>query len=205
MNEKMNLIRAKIGISDALIVIDGQFDFVDPAGALYVAGNLLEESNDEVIRNILKLAALPYGYRATTEDDHPPGHIESTIFPPHCVHMTTGQLYINPLRTLYNNADKNIPKGGDADVIAYSVATSDHFPAHISALRQRGIKRIFVVGWAYTHCVGESAIAYASQGFEVFVVRDATRSVPAPYGDADKMQKKLELYGVKEIFSQFIE
>lgn len=195
----------KIGISDALVVVDGQRDFAGPHGALYVIGTNGETSNYQVIQNILSLAALPYGYRATTEDKHPIGHIESTIFPEHCVEGTIGQRYIPQLQTLYGNCDANIVKGENSNIITYSVATSRSFADHIARLRRLGIKRVFVVGWAYTHCVGESAIAYASQGFETFVVRDATRSVPPPYGDPDAMKQKLTLYAVKEITMADIE
>lgn len=196
----------KIGKGDALVVIDAQNDFVSQSGALYVSGIGCEPSSEYVLQAIIKLASLPFVYRATTEDDHPPGHIEFSTFPPHCVCETSGQKYVFALEKMYECADENITKGLDKETIGHSVVVSIDFPGHLSRLRVKEIKRIFVVGWAYTHCVGESAIAYASQGFEVYVVRDATRSVPPEHGgNPEVMKQKLALYGVKEITMADIE
>lgn len=195
-----------IGGTDALIVVDMQNDFARPTGALYVAGVPGEVSDEQLVANILYLSNKPFGSRITTEDCHPENHIEASIFQAHCVQGTKGQDYVSELENLYVEAGSNVYKGVEAALIAYSVATSGDFAGHISDLRSWGFKRIFVVGLAYTHCVGESAIAYASQGFEVYVVRDATRSVPPEHGgNPEVMKQKLALYGVKEITMADIE
>lgn len=189
-----------VGNTDAHIVVDAQNDFVFSTGSLYCAGFPGEPSVEDTIENILKVDSHSFGYRATTEDKHVDGHIEYGIYGgKHCAEGTSGQKYVDALMPLYEKADENVIKGDNPNIIAYSVATSKTFAEHIEHLRKAGIKRIFVTAWAYTHCVGESAIAYASQGFEVYVVRDATRSVGAPFGDPIAMSKKLALYGVKEI------
>lgn len=194
-----------IGGTDTLVVVDMQNDFARPDGALYVAGIPGEVNDEQLVANILYLSNKSFGYRVTTEDCHPEFHMEFEIFPKHCVGGTIGQKYVDVLKGLYGEFGNHVFKGKHASVIAYSVAASDSFSTHIYLLRWSKIKRIFVVGLAYTHCVGESAIAYASQGFETYVVRDATRSVPPPYGDPDKMAQKLALYGVKEITMADIE
>ena len=195
----------KITSTDALVVIDAQNDFVVPAGALYVSGVKGEPDWLDVAEAILGIEGYGFGYRVTTEDKHTKRHVEFDVFPPHCVDGTFGQKYTQHLEEFYLRCDRNLIKGNDSEIIAYSIATSREFPTHINSLRARNIKRVFVTGWAYDYCVGESAIAYASQGFEVYVVRDATRSVGLPEGNVNVMNKKLELYGVKETFMDFIE
>ncbi len=197
-----------IGKEDALIVVDGQDDFIQNNGALYVAGVEGEQDNSYIIRNISQnLFFRLFGHRTFTKDDHPEDHIEHQIFGKHCISGSDGQkLHVKLLFFVHQKMiDELIKKGQHPAVISYSVATSPQFPEHIANLRKKEIKRVFVVGWAYTHCVGESAIAYACQGFETYVIRDLTRSVPLPYGDPKKMKKKLALYGVKEIFLKDIE
>lgn len=189
-----------IGKKDALGVVDGQVDFVYPTGGLPVNGIPGEVSMEEAIGNILSVARCPFGYRFTTEDEHCKDHIEYQIYKgEHCGKGTSGQKYIPFLKPFYDECNENIIKGEDEHIIAYSVATSRDFVGHITRLRSRSTERVFLTGWAYTHCVGESAIAYASQGFETYVVRDATRSVPPPFGNPEVMDKKLALYGVKLI------
>jgi len=190
-----------ISSRDAFCIIDGQVDFVMPTGALYVSGVNGESSHDEIVEKILDLSRKSFGFRFTTEDKHPKGSIEFSIYPPHCEDDTVGQKYVSGLRAVYEDADLNIVKGDSPSLIAYSVATSSMFTDLVYTLRKKGVRRVFLTGWAYTHCVGESAIAFAVQGFETYVVRDATRSVSPPHGDTQLMQKKLELYGVKEIFT----
>lgn len=191
--------------TDAYLVVDGEGDFALPDGKLYCAGVPGEVSEKKVIAKILDLNKRSFGYRAVTEDDHPDGHIEFSVFGIHCASGTSGQLYLDELIGLYRNADERLIKGDDIYVVGNSVGTSREFNAHVGRLRRLGIKRIFIVGWAYTHCVGESAIAYAQQWFDVYVVRDATRSVSPPHGDPEKMAQKLVLYGVKEITMADIE
>lgn len=207
----MDKTKVTIGPEDALTLIDGQNDFILPTGALFVVGVEGETKNNEIIRRICALWPKFKNWRVTTEDYHPPKnqahaqkHVEYAIFGSHCIVDTEGQKYHHGLMQLYKQADQNLLKGMDPDIIAYSLATSQFFGDHISNLRRQQIKRVFVVGWAFTHCVGESAIAYATQGFETYVIRDLTRSVPPPYGDPETMLKKLELYGVKLITSDQI-
>jgi len=188
-----------IGNNDALAVIDMQNDFICEDGALYVAGVEGEMSMEAVVINTKITNSLPFGLRITTGDGHPYNHIEFGIFGKHCVDGLIGENPHREVFDIYYHADMNLSKGEDADVIAYSISTSRQYASLIKKLREKQIKRIFLCGLAYTHCVGESAIALAAQGFEVYVVRDATRSVPPPYGDPEKMAQKLALYGVKEV------
>jgi nicotinamidase-related amidase len=192
----------KIGRQDAFVLIDGQNDFIRRDGALYVVGIEDEMENASMIKKIVAVFRKPFGWRTATKDKHPKRcHIEYDILGGHCADGTTGQKVHEDLEWIYRAADEVLEKGMHPALISYSVALSPKFGRHIAALRREKIKRIFLVGWAFTHCVGESAITYAVQGFKVYIVRDLCRSVPPPYGDAKLMKKKLNDYGVKLINS----
>lgn len=67
-------------------------------------------------------------------------------------------------------------------------------------MAEEGVKRVFMDGNAFTHCVGWGALGFAARGFEVFVIKDATRSVPIP-GLEEEMTRQLEAAGVRIITS----
>ena len=191
-----------IGKGDALVIVDGENDFIRSDGALYVAGVPGEAENEVIIPRIRSLGHYDaFGWRATTEDEHPKGHIEFVMFgpQPHCVKGTPGQKYHPSLEGVYAAADENLKKGQNKDLVSLSVDMSRQWPVHVANLRRRGIKRVFLVGWAYTHCVGKSALSYIGQGFETCVIRDCTRSVAPPYGDPKWMDDVLQLNGVKQV------
>lgn len=202
-----------IGPTDALVITDMQRDFLYPAGRLCVKG-IPGEPSGKLIENILTLGEYLFHYLFTWEDLHDPGNIE---FPIHGEHSLAGngyQLYHPSLMPLYNRANMNLVKGDNVHLFGYSAGSGSHFLQHIVVMRVGGIKRVFIVGVAYNFCVGESAIDYARQGFETFIVRDATRSIPSPplgtvlpvtqFPSAAIMKKKLKLYGVKEVFMKDI-
>lgn len=204
----MENIIIRAGEGNALTIIDPQVDFVYSAGGLYVPGVPGESKPRDVRADVIRLCSLypfPFAYLTVSEDEHPEGHIEFLTHPEHCLKDTPGQRFYGGIGFLYEDADERVIKGQDPKVIAYSIATSPDWPAHTHRLRERRIKRVFLVGWAYTHCVGLSAIAYAQEGFETFVIRDATLSVPPPYGDPERMRSMLHGAGVREVFLRDIE
>jgi nicotinamidase/pyrazinamidase len=188
-----------IGKGDVLLVVDTQNDFMLKKGKLFVAGVKGEPSMKEIIARIKSLWQKKFDLRITSEDEHCSNHIEFSIFGEHCLVGTEGQKYHRSLRNVRRSADWKMKKGDNANIISYSVSTGSNFIFLIDDLREKGIERIFVIGLAYTHCAGESAIDLSMQGFETYLVRDVTRSVRPPYGDPIVMATKLKLYGVKEI------
>lgn len=69
-------------------------------------------------------------------------------------------------------------------------------------LKENGVRRVFLDGLAFTHCVGLTALDLAGDaaGFQAFVIKDATRSVPIP-GLEEKMTRRLETAGARIIAS----
>lgn len=190
-----------IGATDALTTIDGNCDFTEEGGALYVKGIPGEADNDTVIQRIIQHHRLPFGYRAVTDEGHSDNHIETKMFGAHCVLGTPGQKIHPLLKEVYLAADERLMKGMSPHIISHSIATSPQFDSHIGMLRSRNIKRVFMDGWAFTHCVGDGAMSYADQWFEVYIIRDATRSVPPPYGLPEVMVEKLRIWKVKFVLS----
>gem|GEM_PF-2298431 len=192
--------KIKLGPTDALVVIDMQNDFCLPKGALYVAGFPDEPTMKEVTANTLNLILRKSIYRIATFDGHPAsGHIEFSIYGPHVLLGEYGAEHIAELVPLADAFHDRLKKGENPDVVSYSIATSLRFPQTLKTMREIGIKRVFLCGVAYTHCVGESAMAFTAQLFETYVVRDATRSVAAPYGNPKAMHARLHLAGVREV------
>jgi nicotinamidase-related amidase len=202
MKRKKDEGRFSIGPGDAFMVVDMNKDMLFENGKLFVRGLPGEPSPQELVRLILEIDRLPFIFTFVVSDMHPPGHIESRIYREHSVKGTSGQEWPDELKELFERADFHLIKGMERELISVPLYTSRDFFRLIPLLRQRGIERIFSAGIAYDHCLGESAIALALQGFKVFVIRDATRSVPPPHGKAESMEKKLKLYKVKEIFSK---
>lgn len=72
-----------------------------------------------------------------------------------------------------------LPKGEDPRIDSYSGARDalGRSTGLIEWLRERGIKRVFLVGLAFDFCVGWTAVDLADAGFDVYLVVDGTRSV----------------------------
>lgn len=200
--EKERIVIKKGG-GDALVVIDMQRDFVDENGALHVGGVEGEASMKEVIDTIEEVLNLPFDHKTASKDSHVDNHIEFELFGKHCPMGNTGEQFCDRLKELLKSDEVElVVKGMDKELTSYSVMTSHVFARHIATLREKGIKRVFLVGLALNYCVIESAVAYAIQGFEVCIVRDATRSVPPPYGDEEGVvATKAKAYKIKFIFS----
>lgn len=175
---------------DVLIVVDMQYDFL-PGGNLAVAGG------DEIIAPVNALAAR-FEHVVMTQDWHPQEHIsfasnhtdaqpyqllelpygQQVLWPDHCVWNTHGAAF---------SADIDIPhcemiirKGYNEVVDSYSGfqeadrATKTGLEGY---LRERGFKRLFIVGLATDFCVNWTAQDARSAGFETFVVEDLTRGI----------------------------
>lgn len=189
-----------IGAGDALVVIDMQKDFGHERGALYCQGVEGESAVAGVIQNTLALIGKPFCEKDGSLDIHCEEHHEYTIFGPHALKGTWGAQPLAELEAFYKSLGYRVlEKGLRRAVISHSASTSPNWANHIARLRRRQILQVFLCGLAYTHCVGDSAISYRQQGFDVYVIRDATRSVSPPYGDPELMRQKLALFGVKEI------
>ena len=202
-----------LSATDALIVIDMQYDFL-PGGALAVA------EGDAILPGIRALAAR-FEHVILTQDWHPVGHIsfasthglrpyEDTIaapygtqvlWPDHCVQGSHGAALHTELAVPH--AELILRKGFRRGIDSYSAFLENDHTTHTglaSYLRERGLTRLFFCGLAYDFCVGFSAIDGTKLGFECLVVEDLSRAVALP-GSVEATNAAFADLSIRRIFS----
>jgi nicotinamidase/pyrazinamidase len=185
----------------ALIVVDVQNDFADPAGSLSVNGGdaIIQTVNGEI-----DMARSAGAQVVATQDWHP----ESTphfakdggIWPVHCVADTWGAA-LHPDLALPEDAPR-IHKGANGED-GYSGFTmrdptsGDEIPTELDALlRDRGITDVVVVGLATDYCVSATALDAARLGYGTGVLTDAIASVDLQPGDGERALQSMRDAGV---------
>jgi nicotinamidase/pyrazinamidase len=186
----------------ALLVVDLQNDFADPAGSLSVKGG---EAIVPTVNEALAEARARGAMVVATQDWHP----ESTphfakdggIWPVHCVAGTWGA-ELHPAFDLPDGAPR-IRKGtgGEDGYCAFFVrdpVTGEEMATELEGmLRDRGVERIVVCGLATDYCVKETAIDAAGLGFEVTLMADAVAAVNLQPGDGDRAIEEMAAAGVE--------
>lgn len=165
----------------ALVVVDMQNDFADPAGSLYVDGG---DAIVEPINSLMRAARLVGATVVLSQDWHPAAtpHFDTSggPWPVHCVGGTWGAELVAGLDS---HADAIVRKGtgGEDGYSAFSMRderTGADVPTGLAGLlRERGIESVVVVGLAADVCVAATARDAASGGFATTVIWDATRPV----------------------------
>ena len=182
----------------ALLVVDVQNDFTDPAGGLYVVGG--EDVVDPV--NIEVAAAQNAGATVVyTQDWHP----ESTphfakdggVWPVHCVGGTWGaELYPN---LIVHGPVVRKGTGGEDGYSGFSVrdpVTGAASPTQLQSLLPPEVRRLVVVGLAGDYCVKETALDGLRLGYEVSTPLVLTRFVNLASGDDERTVTELRTAGV---------
>jgi nicotinamidase/pyrazinamidase len=185
----------------ALIVVDVQNDFADPAGSLSVKGG------DAVIPTIngeIAMATSAEALVVATQDWHP----ESTphfakdggIWPVHCVGDTWGA-ELHPELAMPEDAPR-IHKGANGED-GYSGFTmrdptsGEEIPTELDRLlRDRDITDVVVVGLATDYCVSATALDAARLGYETATLTDAIAAVDLKPGDGDRALQSMRDAGV---------
>ncbi|HMT13431.1 MAG TPA: bifunctional nicotinamidase/pyrazinamidase [Aestuariivirga sp.] len=173
-----------------LLVIDVQNDFC-PGGNLAVAGG------DKVVPVINQLAR-EFPHVVLTQDWHPRGHSSfasqhegaapfsqvtmpygpQTLWPDHCVQNTEGAAFHKGLDIPH--AELILRKGFRRAIDSYSAFfENDHVtPTGLGAyVKERGFRKITMVGLAFDYCVRYSAEDARTLGFDVTVIERATRAI----------------------------
>lgn len=191
----------------ALVVVDVQNDFADPAGSLSVPGGaaVIGAVNDEIAAATAAGATVVY-----TQDWHPPTTphfaIEGGPWPVHCVRDTWGAEFHPDLVVGPPNEIVRVHKGtGGED--GYSGFTlrdpTDGSPVGTTglaeSLREAGVERVVVVGLALDYCVKATALDAVESGFDATVVRAATAPVDVDPGDGDRAVTELAAAGVSVV------
>ena len=186
--------------STALLVVDVQNDFCDPAGTLSVAGGeaVLAPINAELARARAAGALVVY-----TQDWHPPltPHFVTSggPWPEHCIAGTWGAELHPGLDA--GSGEPRIRKGvgGEDGYSGFTVAhhTGERRPTGLKdLLEQAGVKRVVIAGLTTDYCVRDTALDALALGLEVTVVRAGTRAVNVHPGDGDAALATLATAGV---------
>jgi len=209
--------KIKPGPQDVLLVVDVQNCFVP-------GGNLPVKEGDQIVPLINRLAKA-YEHVVLTQDWHTPGHISfasshpgkkpfetvslpygtQVLWPDHCV-QGTADSNLHPALSI-PHAELIIRKGYRKQVDSYSAfyeADSKTPTGLIGYLKERGLKKVYLVGLATDFCVAWSALDARKAGFEAAVIEDATRGIDAG-GSLAKAWTDMTGAGVQRLQSSAIE
>jgi nicotinamidase/pyrazinamidase len=182
----------------ALIVVDVQNDFADPAGGLYVSGG------EDVVPLVSVEVGAAQNAGATvvyTQDWHPAStpHFEKDggIWPVHCVAGTWGA-ELHP-HLLVHGATVRKGTSGEDGYSGFSVrdpVSGAASPTQLQGLLDPSIRRLVVVGLAGDYCVKETALDGVRLGYVVEVPLALTRFVELAPGDTEKSVEEMRATGV---------
>ena len=198
----------------ALLIVDVQNDFC-PGGALEVP------EGDEVVPVINNLVGA-FDHVLQTQDWHPAGHQsfasshpqhdpydvievgygEQVLWPDHCVEGTDGASFHPDLDTTHT--ELVLRKGFRPEIDSYSAFFENDGETRTGLagyLRERGIDSLYVCGLATDFCVKWSAVDGRAEGFDVFVVEEATRGIDQN-GSLAQAWKEMNDAGVQVISAE---
>jgi nicotinamidase/pyrazinamidase len=174
----------------ALIVVDVQNDFADPAGGLSVAGG------DAIVPTVnAEIASATDGgaFVVYTQDWHPAStpHFakDGGIWPVHCVAGTWGaELHPDLVEVAGGRVRKGVNgEDGYSGFTMRDAESGETTPTELEELlRARNIERVVVCGLATDYCVKATAIDAATLGFETSLLPGAIRAVDLNPGDGDR-------------------
>ena len=184
----------------ALVVVDVQNDFADPAGSLTVPGaeDVIAAVNEEIDAAATGGALVVY-----TQDWHPPQtpHFvtDGGPWPVHCVRGTWGAQFHPALHVVGESVRKGT--GGEDGYSGFTmrdpVSGEDKPTALDAVLRDHGVQRVVVTGLALDYCVLATGLDAVGLGYECIVPRRATAPVEVHEGDGAAAEAQLEAAGAQ--------
>lgn len=183
----------------ALVVIDVQNDFADPAGSLAVAGGpeVVDAVNTEVAAATAEGALVVY-----TQDWHPADtpHFakDGGTWPVHCVQDTWGA-ELHPRLDVRGDVVRKGENGEDgySGFTMKDPAGDETVPTRLEALlRSHDVERLVVVGLATDYCVRATALDGRRLGWPVTVPWHAVRAVDLEPGEGERSRGELVAAGV---------
>ena len=182
----------------ALLVVDVQNDFADPAGGLYVQGG----------EHVVALVSIEVGAAQNagatvvyTQDWHPHDtpHFDKDggVWPVHCVGDTWGA-ELHPDLLVHGPVVRKGTSGEDG-YSGFSVrdpVSGAPVATQLQSLLDPEIRRLVVVGLAGDYCVKETALDGVRLGYSVEVPLALTRFVELEPGDRDRAVREMRDAGV---------
>ncbi len=199
----------------ALILVDLQNDFCE-GGALEVKGG------DEIISIANKLMD-HFDLIIATQDWHPANHgsfaanhywrkpgqvielngLQQILWPIHCVQESFGAEFRPHLLT--EKIDEIFQKGTDIKIDSYSGFFDNGRKKSTGLsefLKKKGIKDVYILGLATDYCVKFTALDAKEQGFNTYLIEDATRGVNINENDSKEAILEMKNKGVSIIHSK---
>lgn len=176
-------------MTDAVIVVDLQHDFADPAGSLYVRGG---EQIVGPVNELVETTLAAGGMVAYTQDWHPEHTphfaIDGGLWPVHCVIDSPGAQFVPDLEVRGPVVRKGSgPEDGYSGFSVLDLTTGATNATELAALlNAHGVDRVTVVGLAGDWCVKATAIDAANLGYTTTVPLALTRFVNLDPGDEER-------------------
>ena len=186
--------------STALLVVDVQNDFADPAGSLFVRGgdDVVSRINDEIQRASDAGAFVIY-----TQDWHPPStpHFakDGGVWPVHCVADTWGA-ELHPGLIVGGPSVRKGSNGEDgySGFTMRDPETGEDRPTALEALlRQCRVTQVVASGLATDYCVRGTVLDSCRLGFATVVLTDAVAAVELTPGDGARALSEMAAAGAR--------
>ncbi|MEL6669450.1 MAG: bifunctional nicotinamidase/pyrazinamidase [Bacteroidota bacterium] len=194
----------------ALILVDLQYDFL-PIGLLPVP------DGDAVIAPAVTLMD-QFEIVVATQDWHPADHgsfaanhpwrkpgqvidlngLPQVLWPIHCVEGSFGAELVSQLDQ--DKITKIFQKGTDPGIDSYSGFYDNGHRKSTGLsewLQEQGVKTVYIMGLAADYCVKYTALDALKEGFETYLITDATRGVNLNPGDTEQAFKEVAEAGGK--------
>ena len=178
--------------------VDTQRDFLDPGGALFIAGSQAIRPNLARLTEFACLQAIPI---IATACDHSPDDEEFQSFPPHCLSGTSGQSRIDEtagdglILAVGETYKGQTPPRLTLSKSKYDVFDRPDAESVFKAYSQRGQAVFVVYGVATDYCVKKVVEGLLGRGHRVALVADAIRAVE-PLNEPDVLTEFVRLGAV---------
>ena len=172
-------------VETAVLVVDMQKDFCYEDGALFVG-----DAVRRIIPNIRALLedAQRKGLQLIfTQDWHSPEDDEFAVWGRHCVEYTRGAELIDELAEVEERAFVVRKQ-------KYTAFFETELEAH---LREKGIRKLIIVGVATNICVLHTAIDASLRGFEIIVPEDCVAAL-------SDYEQEYSLYHIKNVLKGIV-
>jgi nicotinamidase/pyrazinamidase len=199
----------------ALLIVDMQYDFL-PGGSLAV------NEGDETTPLINRLQK-SFDFVVATQDWHPANHksfaanhpgkepgecidlngVQQVLWPVHCVQGSSGADFHSQLSKSTWKAI--FQKGQNQFVDSYSAFFDNNRNGNtgLSAfLKEAGVDKLYVCGLALDYCVKFTVLDGLSEGFQVYLIYDASKAVNLSPDDGYKALREMEAAGAQLIQSE---
>ena len=185
----------------ALVAVDLQNDFADPAGSLAVAGG---QAIVPVVNDAVRAAVGGGSLVVVTQDWHP----ESTphfakdggIWPVHCVAGSWGAELVPGLELPPDTPRVRKGANGEDGYSGFTMRdplSDEQTHTELEGLlRRRGIQRVVVCGLATDYCVKATAIDAVALGFSVELLVEAAAAVNLSPDDEERALAEMAEAGV---------